>query len=88
MPNVIRCASGKAQMSKTTTAAARVAPAPADPFFTIAEAAVYLGQTERWVRRHLEEGTLPRTKMGRAVRFRKSDLDKWIAAHTSTSREQ
>lgn len=56
-----------------------------DPFFNIAEAAAYLGQTERWVRRQLEEGTLPRTKMRRTVRLRKSGLDKWIAEHTSAS---
>jgi excisionase family DNA binding protein len=58
-----------------------------DPFFTVAEAAAYLNQTEKWVRRHLEEGDLPRTKMGRLVRFRKSHLDKWIAERTGTAGE-
>jgi excisionase family DNA binding protein len=72
-------------MSKTTTTSARTAPAQDDPFFNVAEAAVYLNQTEKWVRRNLEEGTLPRTKMRRLVRFRKSHLDKWVEENTGTS---
>ncbi len=53
-----------------------------DPLFNQAEAAQYLGMTERWIKDQLMAGTIPRTKLGRLNRFRKSDLDKWIAEHT------
>lgn len=58
-------------------------PSQDDPFFNIAEAAEYLNQSDKWVRRNLEEGKLPKTKMGRLVRLRKSDLDAWAREHTS-----
>ncbi len=54
-----------------------------DPLFDMAEAAEYLGMTERWMKDQLQYGTIPRTKLGRLNRFRKSHLDKWIEEHTT-----
>lgn len=54
-----------------------------DPLFGMAEAAEYLGMTERWIKDQLAYGTIPRTKLGRLNRFRKSHLDKWIEEHTT-----
>lgn len=54
-----------------------------DPFFDFAEAAIYLGQSERWVKGQHAEGNLPYTRMGRMVRFRKSRLDAYIEEHTT-----
>lgn len=55
-----------------------------DPFYSMAEAAEYLGQSTRWVKGQLEKETLPFTKMGRMVRFRKSHLDRYIEENTRT----
>ncbi|HYH52629.1 MAG TPA: helix-turn-helix domain-containing protein [Solirubrobacterales bacterium] len=54
-----------------------------DPLFDMAEAAEYLGMTERWMKDQLQYGTIPRTKLGRLNRFRKSHLDKWIEENTT-----
>jgi excisionase family DNA binding protein len=55
-----------------------------DPFYNAGEAAAYLGQTERWVRRRVGEGTIRYAKMGLHLRFRKSWLDEYIEQHTVT----
>lgn len=43
-------------------------------------AAARLGVTERWIRRAVAERRLPFVKVGRYVRFRPDDLDRYIAA--------
>lgn len=55
-----------------------------DPFFDVAEAATYLNQTERWVRRQVEEDKIRYAKMGNFLRFRKSWLDAYVEDHTVT----
>lgn len=69
-------------MSKAK-APTRAKPEIDDPLFTPREAAAYLGMTERWIKDQLTYGTIPRTKLGRLNRFRKSDLDRWIEEHTT-----
>lgn len=49
---------------------------------TKAQAATYLGTTERHVQRMWVERRIPAVKVGRKVRFRIRDLDKWIEART------
>jgi excisionase family DNA binding protein len=44
----------------------------------MAAAAEYLGVTERWLRRHLDE--IPRLKLGRLNLFRPDDLDAFAKA--------
>jgi excisionase family DNA binding protein len=53
-----------------------------DPFFDVAGCAAYLSQSERWVRRQVQEGKLPYVRMGRRLAFRRSALEKWIEDHT------
>jgi excisionase family DNA binding protein len=53
-----------------------------DPFFDVADAAAYLGQQDRWLRRQVEEGNIRYAKMGLYLRFRKSWLDEYVAEHT------
>lgn len=43
---------------------------------TAKEAAAYLGMSVSWV----EHSDLPRVRLGRAVRFRRVDLDAYVAA--------
>jgi excisionase family DNA binding protein len=42
------------------------------------EAADYLSMSEEWIRQRGRDGTLPTVKLGRATRFRRSDLDEWL----------
>jgi excisionase family DNA binding protein len=50
------------------------------PLLTPAEAADYLGVTERLIRRLLEAGTLPKRKIGRKlIRIHIDDLDALVA---------
>ena len=47
--------------------------------FTRAQAAEYLGVTKRYLDMQAMHGTdLPMYRLGRLVRYRKSDLDKWL----------
>jgi excisionase family DNA binding protein len=43
------------------------------------EAAKYLGVTLGWIREAMERGRIPYYKFGHYVRFRREDLDEYIA---------
>lgn len=51
-----------------------------DEILTIDEVAAYLKAGKRTVYRLAAEGKLPAFKLGGTWRFRRSDLDEWIAA--------
>lgn len=55
-----------------------------DRALTTAEAAALLGVAKRTVRRRVEDGSLPTTRVGRCLRFRRSDLVAFMAANTAT----
>jgi excisionase family DNA binding protein len=48
-------------------------------YLTTADALVYLQTTARTLYRRLANGEIPAVRMGHQWRFRKSDLDRWIA---------
>jgi excisionase family DNA binding protein len=54
-------------------------PMPDSRLIDVPAAADYLDVTERWVRRTVAERRLPHVKVGRYVRFRTDDLDRYIA---------
>jgi excisionase family DNA binding protein len=49
---------------------------------TVAQAAVYLGMTERALRTCVQRRQVPIVKRGRAVSFDVRQLDAWIDEHT------
>jgi excisionase family DNA binding protein len=49
------------------------------------EAADYLSMSEEWVRQRGRDGTLPTVKLGAAIRFRRSALDKWLDSQAVAS---
>jgi len=49
-------------------------------YLTTADALVYLKTTTRTLYRRLANGEIPAVRMGHQWRFRKSDLDRWVAA--------
>jgi len=58
-----------------------------DPLFTPPEAAVYIGVTENTlsVWRCVGRYAIPCIKVGRLVRYRRSDLDAWLESRTRTN---
>ena len=73
---------GLSNMSKAK-APAKSTSEVEDPFLTVEEAAVFLNQTPRWVRRQVEEARIRYARLGRGLRFRESWLEEYVAAHTS-----
>jgi hypothetical protein len=61
-----------------------------DTYLTPPEAAIYLkSSTSTLAKRRLYGDGPSFTRIGRAIRYRKGDLDQWMAAHlTSSTSEQ
>ncbi len=55
------------------------------PYLNSAEAIAYLRTTPRTLYRRLAQGEIPAVRMGHQWRFRKSDLDAWIARQSSAA---
>ena len=55
-----------------------------DGYLTTADALVYLGTTQRTLYRRLAKGEIPAVRFGQQWRFRKSDLDRWIAQQSGS----
>jgi len=55
--------------------------ATADQLLDLRSAARYLGVTERWIRRQVFERRITYHKLGAVLRFRRSDLDHYLAAN-------
>ena len=53
---------------------------PDDEIFTLDEVAVYLKAGKKTVYRLAQQGAIPGFKLGGTWRFRRSELDRWIAA--------
>lgn len=51
-------------------------------YFSVPEAAQYLGTTVAHVRELIKRRAVPYTKVGQLVRFDRKALDAWLADHT------
>ena len=51
------------------------------PLFSVAEAAAYLGMSKDWIYERLKT-LIPHVKIGGTLKFRKDDLDRFIASQT------
>lgn len=56
-------------------------PRVTSPLFSVAEAAIYLGMSRDWVYERLK-ALIPHVKIGGALKFRKEDMDRYIASQT------
>jgi excisionase family DNA binding protein len=43
------------------------------------DAALYLGMTEHWIRRQISAKSIPYSKIGNRIRFRRTDLNALLA---------
>lgn len=64
--------------TRPSTSTARPADGP-QRWFTVQEAADFLGVNRRFVYRLTEEGRIAKHKMGRLVRLDRADLEEFIA---------
>jgi excisionase family DNA binding protein len=55
-----------------------------DRLLTARMAGEYLGWKEGTIRNKAYRKEIPSLKLGKALRFRKSDLDRWIASQNET----
>jgi excisionase family DNA binding protein len=58
-----------------------------DEIMTVKELADYLKIAEKTAYRFVAEGIIPGFKVGSALRFRKSEIDKWIAEQEQSSKK-
>lgn len=59
------------------------APSPTeDRLLDSGQAAAYLGVTERWLRRAVDERRFAHIKLGKHLRFKRSVLDAYVEANT------
>lgn len=56
-----------------------------DPLLTVDGAAEYLGYKPNTIRNKVSLGEIPATKIGRTLRFRLSDLNRWIEERASAA---
>lgn len=56
------------------------------PLLDIPQAAIALGTTDRHIRRLVETRQIPFVKVGRKVRFKQRDLERWIETNTTPVR--
>lgn len=64
----------------TPTPAAVPAPKTVDGALTIKGAAEFLNVTERWIRRQIADRTIKHFTVGRQIRFKKVELEKYVQA--------
>ena len=57
----------------------KVDPEVTSPLFSVVETAIYLGMSKDWVYERLKT-LIPHVKIGGALKFRKEDLDRYIAS--------
>ena len=60
--------------------------AQAEPLMTVAELATYLRVAEQTIRNKAHRGEIPRVKVGTLLRFRRSQIDEWLAEQTAAAK--
>lgn len=61
--------------------------AEADPYLTVLQVAHEMKVSDQTVLNWIHQKKLPATKISRALRIRRSDLERMIAAHSTTTGE-
>jgi excisionase family DNA binding protein len=49
-----------------------------DIIFTVVQLAEYLNVTDAWVYDRIRDNEIPHSRLGKYLRFKKRDIDKWI----------
>jgi len=58
-----------------------------DKLLTPAEMADYLGVKPSTIYQWSHQGFIPNIKLGKLLRFRKEDIDKWLASRSTNGRK-
>ena len=59
----------------------KLEPGVTSPLFSVAEVAIYMGMSKDWVYERLKT-LITHVKIGGALKFRREDLDRYIASQT------
>ena len=59
---------------------------PEDRLMTAEEVAAYLGYALGTVYNKVQAGEIPHKRLGRAIRFRRSEIDAWIEENAQAAR--
>ena len=57
-----------------------------DRLMTAEEVATYLGYALGTIYNKVQAGEIPHKRLGRTIRFRRSDIDAWIEEHAQAAR--
>ena len=72
-----------AQPTAATNGAAASAAAPSplsEPLLDVSDAATLLSVRPSWIYEAVRDGRLPHLKIGRHLRFLRTDLERWVVA--------
>lgn len=61
--------------------AREAATQPACRYFSVKQAAEYLGRTEKAIRHLVEDRKIPHIRIGRRIQFDRDALDRWMQRH-------
>lgn len=79
---------GQSWQSKSNIGKDREMLDPKDEILTLEEVAAYLKAGKRTVYRLAQQGDIPAFKLGGTWRFRRDELDRWIAASIEDKTKQ
>ncbi|WP_408886995.1 helix-turn-helix domain-containing protein [Limobrevibacterium gyesilva] len=72
---------------RSPRAAAAPTAAPLEKLLTLGELAALAQVSVRTLQRHIDQGRLGCVHIGRQIRFRRSDIERWLAnTHTDAGR--
>jgi excisionase family DNA binding protein len=54
-----------------------------EKMITVAQLSETLQVPAHWIRRRVREGVIPAVKVGRQLRFRESDIEAYLAKHST-----
>ena len=60
----------------------------AEPLMTVADVAEYLKLAEQTIRNKVHRGEIPFVKAGTLLRFRRSQIDEWLAEQTAAAKAE
>jgi len=62
-------------------------PREPEPFINVRDVALLLGMSEKWIYAQVHAGRMPVYRIGRSLRFRRSEVARWAEGNRWTEEE-